>query len=260
MASYVDRCCWGFACPHAHGSKEQLYHPSYYKTHPCTDTHTLGECPRGGAEICAFYHGPHDRRYIDAEIAFHYDRPLPGVFADPDEAGLASIEPCAIENTSGSMWNSDPDSEVLCWVDVDTNHAGLVCASGAMDWTRMVSCDASPATVPPLDLAAASHSSADSDPYSVGEMDVVEKNTFIVVSSPRSCRRRTRSCDASSRFFVSVGKPEGKPEAGHLRANSDATTMEEDTDSDIELHQLRMQSSQGSMESVLDEAELDVYT
>ena len=33
----LARCPHGALCPYAHGSKEQLYHPSYYKTMPCSD-------------------------------------------------------------------------------------------------------------------------------------------------------------------------------------------------------------------------------
>lgn len=58
--SYKERCPNGFACPLAHGAKEQLYHPLFYKTGPCSDSN----CRRG--PLCAFTHGeyrePRDRR------------------------------------------------------------------------------------------------------------------------------------------------------------------------------------------------------
>lgn len=61
---YQSRCANGFRCPFAHGRKEQLYHPSFYKTQECCDWRRPAAsphscCMRGPA--CAFYHG-------DAEI------------------------------------------------------------------------------------------------------------------------------------------------------------------------------------------------
>jgi hypothetical protein len=54
--SYGDRCPLGVACPMAHGAKEQLYHPHFYKTSPCSDPN----CKRG--VLCAFTHGDHEVR------------------------------------------------------------------------------------------------------------------------------------------------------------------------------------------------------
>lgn len=52
---YEMRCHNGMACPLAHGAKEQLYHPQFYKTSRCSDN-----CKRRA--LCAFTHGEHDRR------------------------------------------------------------------------------------------------------------------------------------------------------------------------------------------------------
>jgi hypothetical protein len=52
---YEFRCPNGMACPLAHGAKEQLYHPQFYKTSPCSEN-----CKRGA--LCAFTHGDRDRR------------------------------------------------------------------------------------------------------------------------------------------------------------------------------------------------------
>merc|ERR1719171_2694939 len=54
--TYTQRCPRGFACPLAHGAKEQLYHPQFYKTSPCSE----GNCKRGA--LCAFTHGGRDVR------------------------------------------------------------------------------------------------------------------------------------------------------------------------------------------------------
>lgn len=54
--TYAQRCPRGMACPWAHGAKEQLYHPQFYKTSPCNE----GSCRRG--TLCAFMHGEEDMR------------------------------------------------------------------------------------------------------------------------------------------------------------------------------------------------------
>jgi len=59
--SYSERCPYGMACPLAHGAKEQLYHPQFYKTSPCSDP----DCRRG--PLCAFTHGEHDQRQMPLE-------------------------------------------------------------------------------------------------------------------------------------------------------------------------------------------------
>ncbi|OEH75034.1 zinc finger (ccch type) domain-containing protein [Cyclospora cayetanensis] len=67
-------------CPYSHGSKEQLYHPSYYKTMPCMDFRSKGRggggnsCPRG--VLCAFYHETSERRW-PLRISTDYSTPLP---------------------------------------------------------------------------------------------------------------------------------------------------------------------------------------
>lgn len=57
---YASRCPRGYACGHAHGAKEQLYHPAYFRTILCNDHFTGRSCPRGRA--CAFYHQKKERR------------------------------------------------------------------------------------------------------------------------------------------------------------------------------------------------------
>ncbi|CAE7812043.1 unnamed protein product [Symbiodinium sp. CCMP2592] len=64
---YNERCPRGLRCGFAHGSKEQLYHPSYYKTMPCTDWAATGHCPRGPQ--CAFYHGTNEQRILGEALS-----------------------------------------------------------------------------------------------------------------------------------------------------------------------------------------------
>lgn len=55
--TYAQRCFWGVGCPWAHGPKEQLYHPHFYKTQGrCRE----GRCRRGA--FCAFSHDESDIR------------------------------------------------------------------------------------------------------------------------------------------------------------------------------------------------------
>jgi len=61
---YKDRCELGVKCPYSHGAKEQLYHPTYYKTMPCMDAYKSAKrCPRGA--LCAFYHSDEEQRHLD---------------------------------------------------------------------------------------------------------------------------------------------------------------------------------------------------
>lgn len=59
-ADYQKRCPFGPRCPYSHGSKEQLYHPAYYKTMPCADYKTKRLCPR--SDLCAFFHDLSEKR------------------------------------------------------------------------------------------------------------------------------------------------------------------------------------------------------
>jgi len=71
--AYAQRCPLGPRCPHAHGAKEQLYHPRYFRTLVCRDLQR-GRCPRG--DLCAFFHKPSDKRPVP-EPDVDYTVPLP---------------------------------------------------------------------------------------------------------------------------------------------------------------------------------------
>jgi hypothetical protein len=57
---YQSRCPRGFACGFAHGAKEQLYHPAYFRSVLCNDHFHGKRCPRG--RQCAFFHKKKEKR------------------------------------------------------------------------------------------------------------------------------------------------------------------------------------------------------
>jgi hypothetical protein len=57
---YKSRCPRGFACGFAHGAKEQLYHPGYFRSVLCNDHFHGKRCPRG--RQCAFFHKKKEKR------------------------------------------------------------------------------------------------------------------------------------------------------------------------------------------------------
>lgn len=78
-AEYSQRCPLGMRCPYAHGAKEQLYHPHYFKTIVCRDLRGCGHspgkaCPRG--LLCAFFHSRAEKR-MSVQDDVDYTQPLP---------------------------------------------------------------------------------------------------------------------------------------------------------------------------------------
>mmetsp|Transcript_20122 Transcript_20122/g.46898 ORF Transcript_20122/g.46898 Transcript_20122/m.46898 type:complete len:387 (-) Transcript_20122:8-1168(-) len=61
---YSQRCPLGLRCPCAHGAKEQLYHPHYFKTVTCRDLKSKA-CPR--QQLCAFFHQRSEKRLAPAD-------------------------------------------------------------------------------------------------------------------------------------------------------------------------------------------------
>jgi len=57
---YCSRCPRGFSCGYAHGAKEQLYHPGYFRSVLCNDHFHGKRCPRG--RQCAFFHKKKEKR------------------------------------------------------------------------------------------------------------------------------------------------------------------------------------------------------
>jgi len=71
---YSQRCPLGVRCPFSHGAKEQLYHPSYFKTVTCQDWPN-SNCPRG--KLCAFWHRRSQQRSRGSDEDFNYKLPIP---------------------------------------------------------------------------------------------------------------------------------------------------------------------------------------
>jgi len=80
-AEYSQRCPLGLRCPYAHGAKEQLYHPQYFKTVTCRDLRGKA-CPRHG--LCAFFHHRAERRFAPVSDEIDYSQPLPEEAWDSD--------------------------------------------------------------------------------------------------------------------------------------------------------------------------------
>jgi len=98
--NYEDRCPRGFRCPRAHGSKEQLYHPAYYKAMPCSDFKTGNTCPRG--ELCAFFHHTEQQRELKKQPNYDYTVPL----SDENMAAMTAQQPFF---TRPPVFSSDDD-------------------------------------------------------------------------------------------------------------------------------------------------------
>eukprot|EP00929_Paragymnodinium_shiwhaense_P044409 TRINITY_DN22794_c0_g1_i1.p1 TRINITY_DN22794_c0_g1~~TRINITY_DN22794_c0_g1_i1.p1 ORF type:complete len:524 (-),score=104.25 TRINITY_DN22794_c0_g1_i1:265-1836(-) len=71
--AYSQRCPLGPRCAYAHGAKEQLYHPQYFRTLVCRDLQRR-RCPR--QQLCAFYHKRSECRHVNADTV-DYGKPLP---------------------------------------------------------------------------------------------------------------------------------------------------------------------------------------
>ncbi|CAE8702151.1 unnamed protein product, partial [Polarella glacialis] len=70
--AYAQRCPLGPRCPYAHGAKEQLYHPNYFRTLVCRDLQRR-RCPR--SHLCAFFHRIGDCRKVHHDDV-NYSQPL----------------------------------------------------------------------------------------------------------------------------------------------------------------------------------------
>lgn len=92
---YAQRCPNGEACPYAHGAKEQLYHPSYFKTVVCWDMMTKQGCPRGN--LCAFHHNADDNREGQVVDDYDYSQPLSAEKMQKLQADFRSPPPIGAE-------------------------------------------------------------------------------------------------------------------------------------------------------------------
>jgi L,D-peptidoglycan transpeptidase YkuD (ErfK/YbiS/YcfS/YnhG family) len=96
-AYYSQRCPIGLRCPYAHGAKEQLYHPKYFRTVICRDMQMKG-CPR--QSLCAFYHRRGERRKTSTD-GTNYNIPLSGEAIDKEWAAHFLAPPIFQDGTEG---------------------------------------------------------------------------------------------------------------------------------------------------------------
>lgn len=111
-AEYSQRCTLGLRCSYAHGAKEQLYHPKYFKTVICRDLRSKS-CPR--KHLCAFFHHKSERRHPtpdkldyersldDADIPHDWameflSPPFPFTENKKDDEGTQEFSPMAMED------------------------------------------------------------------------------------------------------------------------------------------------------------------
>lgn len=133
-ADYQRRCPSGPRCCFAHGSKEQLYHPAYYKTMPCADFRAKQTCPRG--VLCAFYHDFAERRYAppcaaanEIELSLRCMRGLQKNFLRPPLFNLDDFEAFGhaarvSTSTISSRWTSAVSgSQLPAFPSVRSSHA-----------------------------------------------------------------------------------------------------------------------------------------
>lgn len=102
-AAYSQRCPLGLRCPYAHGAKEQLYHPKYFRTVVCRDLQGKG-CPR--QHLCAFHHSKKERRHV-APDDVDYSNPLPKE-AIPDEWGSHFLAPPFFQDGIDEVFGGRP--------------------------------------------------------------------------------------------------------------------------------------------------------
>lgn len=70
--AYSQRCPLGPRCAYAHGAKEQLYHPGYFRTLICRDLQRR-RCPR--RQLCSFFHKRQECR-VPTPDDVDYGKPL----------------------------------------------------------------------------------------------------------------------------------------------------------------------------------------
>merc|ERR1719379_220178 len=115
-SEYSQRCPLGLRCPYAHGAKEQLYHPHYFKTVVCRDLKSK-VCPRAG--LCAFFHHRGERRSNATYNSDEIDYSIP----------LA-------EEALDSEWVSDFLNPPFLPEQGNQDGSGFDMSGGAGDWMK----------------------------------------------------------------------------------------------------------------------------
>lgn len=101
--AYAQRCPLGPRCPYAHGAKEQLYHPQYFRTFICRDLQRR-KCPR--RQLCAFFHKKTECRTPGPD-SVDYSRPLPKA-ALPEEWLSHFLAPPHFQEVGGEEVTAAP--------------------------------------------------------------------------------------------------------------------------------------------------------
>merc|ERR1719383_541644 len=121
--SYLQRCPLGLRCPYAHGAKEQLYHPKYFRTVVCRDLQPEG-CPR--QKFCAFYH-PRSEQCAPSVDDTDYTKPLPKEVVPEDwvvyiltppffqETGEVDVESWVTASSKGRMQHGMTSPSGAVW-------------------------------------------------------------------------------------------------------------------------------------------------
>jgi hypothetical protein len=140
---YIQRCPLGLRCPFAHGAKEQLYHPLYYRTVVCRDkskgknNKENGTCPRKA--LCAFFHSRPDRRKTPKDLT-DYTKPLEPEAVDKDWADYFLAPPFADGVAGESLWGQEEVEATAPHGGAMLEQQGLLPA-GLLAWNEEA-CDA----------------------------------------------------------------------------------------------------------------------
>eukprot|EP00931_Biecheleriopsis_adriatica_P032442 TRINITY_DN18932_c0_g1_i1.p1 TRINITY_DN18932_c0_g1~~TRINITY_DN18932_c0_g1_i1.p1 ORF type:complete len:612 (-),score=100.73 TRINITY_DN18932_c0_g1_i1:142-1977(-) len=123
---YNQRCPQGLYCPYAHGAKEQLYHPRYFRTVICRDLRTKA-CPRDG--LCAFFHRRAERRRPPPDDT-DYSKPLKQE-ALPEAWVDEFLSPPFRDGPSGALMPASSDDYASSCSDFNVDAGWPMGAAGA---------------------------------------------------------------------------------------------------------------------------------
>lgn len=139
---YAKRCKMGLRCPYAHGHKEQLYHPDYFRTVACRDQtkKKADRCER--VNMCAFFHhGGQQRRVPPGSAGHDYSNKLREEALPQDWAEDFMKPPFgdAVHVPDGSpaavMDDALPEGDLSAEADADADALSSYWIARAAAWT-----------------------------------------------------------------------------------------------------------------------------